>query len=187
MAARGAPLPTTAMLFARATLEHLPEPDIKLEAIAARQSRRRRQRHVEPDRADGRVIAHAEPDADRGPALKVVAVATHLASIHEDGAAELIREALTKLDRCGIDGVAARGLSVREARPDRLIAKATHGSAAAAVKALVRRQIEGCRAVHLADEGAQREYTAAGGGEAQLGEVEIGGRVRLRDDECRPE
>ena len=84
-----------------------------------------------------------------------------MSGVHERHGAEVAERAVPQLDAGGIDRCAARGLAVVEARPDRLVAKPAYGRAAAAVEALVRRQVELRGTECLAGQHAHRDHAAS--------------------------
>src|SRR6185312_10639924 len=120
------------------TSERLPQADIDLEAVVIGPPLRR-QRNVEADRTDGGVIAHARSHADTIHASRRTRDA---AAVGKDDETNIRAHALAQLEVERLHVRAAHGVAVDKLGTDRLVAVAPHGSAAAGIEALIRRQAE---------------------------------------------
>ena len=139
-----------------------------------------RNRDIQPDRADGRVIAGPHSGARVPVAGKWLAVRADLPHVHESHDTIVTENTLAHLHGSGGDGGAPGRLLIRELRPQRLVAVASHRGAAAGIEALVGREAEHADAGGLPDQAAQRQDAAS-----VVEEVQIGRTGNLREQEGR--
>ena len=121
--------------------------------------------HVQANRADRRVVAHAASDADEQIGRIQRRLIAHLAAVDEECGAEILAEALPVLEAPGADRRGAdRIVGAGKIRTHRLVGIAADAAAAAAVEALIRRGRLQTRLGALGDarKGARGQHAASG-------------------------
>ena len=104
-----------------------------------------REAEVEPQRPHRRPVAHPEAGSIAEPAEgEVVALALNLAPVQEDGAAEVLRDGMTELDRGRGERASADGVIVHQ-WADTAAAVAADGIDATGIEALGERDLLGSR------------------------------------------